>query len=169
MQTATLGGGCFWCVEACLRELDGVIDVVPGLASHEPSGADELDDPAEVVQVRFDPARLSFLDLLAVFFRVHDPTTRDRQGDDVGREYRSVIFYHDDEQRAVAAHAIVGLDGAFADPVVTELSPLRAFRAAADKHHDYFRRNPEEQYCRVIIAPKIEKLRKLMSTVTASR
>ena len=158
MQEATLGGGCFWCIEAVLRELPGVLEVTPGLAGAE---------PAEVVRVRYDPARLTFAALLEVFFRVHDPTTRDRQGDDVGREYRSVIFYHDEAQRAVAADVLraLGASGAYADPVVTELTPLTDWKDVADKHHDYFRKNPEEQYCRLVIAPKIEKFRKAFAVI----
>lgn len=166
-QTATLGGGCFWCLEAAFDELDGVLRVESGYAGGH------VDNPtyrevcagttghAEVVQVDFDPARISYSDILDVFFTIHDPTTRDRQGADVGPQYRSAIFHHDDDQRATAEAKIAQLeaDGVWSG-IVTEVAPLEKFWPAEAYHADYYRRNPDQAYCRVVIAPKLAKLRK---------
>lgn len=166
-QTATLGGGCFWCLEAAFDELDGVLRVESGYAGGH------VDNPtyrevcagttghAEVVQVDFDPARISYSDILDVFFTIHDPTTRDRQGADVGPQYRSAIFHHDDDQRATAEAKIAQLeaDGVW-NGIVTEVAPLEKFWPAEAYHADYYRRNPDQAYCRVVIAPKLAKLRK---------
>jgi peptide-methionine (S)-S-oxide reductase len=167
-ETAVLGGGCFWCTEAALDELRGVEKVEPGYAG----GA--VADPtykqvcsgttghAEVVRVTFDPSVISFRDLLDVFFTVHDPTTLNRQGADVGTQYRSVIFYEDEAQKDAAEKAIAELEesGAWNGPIVTELSPAPAFFPAEDYHRDYYQRNSGQGYCQVVIAPKIAKLRK---------
>ncbi len=167
-ETATLGGGCFWCTEAAFEQLRGVVAVEPGYAGGElPNPTYEqvcsgTTGHAEVARVTFDPEVISYRDLLDVFFTVHDPTTLNRQGADVGTQYRSVIFYHDDEQRAVAEQAIRAIDqsGAWGAPAVTERSPLPPYFAAEDYHREYYRRNQNQPYCRAVIAPKLAKLRK---------
>lgn len=166
-ELATLGGGCFWCLEAVYDELRGVVDVVSGYAGgHVPyptyrqvCGGDT--GHAEVVQITFDPAVISFRELLEVFFAIHDPTTRNRQGADVGPQYRSVIFYHSDEQRAIAEQMIAELNAArlWPAPIVTEVTPFTAFYPAEDYHQEYFANNPNQRYCRIVIAPKVAKFR----------
>jgi len=168
LETATLGGGCFWCVEAVFDELRGVRRVEPGYSGgHVERPTYEqvctgLTGHAEVVQVSFDPHEISYRELLEVFFAVHDPTTKDRQGPDVGPQYRSVIFYHDEEQRRTAEEVISELEarGIWDGPIVTEVAPFTAFYPAEEYHRDYFRRNPDQPYCRVVIAPKVAKFRK---------
>ncbi|WP_041328376.1 peptide-methionine (S)-S-oxide reductase MsrA [Rubrobacter xylanophilus] len=168
LETATLGGGCFWCVEAVFDELRGVRRVEPGYSGgHVERPTYEqvctgLTGHAEVVQVSFDPREISYRELLEVFFAVHDPTTKDRQGPDVGPQYRSVIFYHDEEQRRTAEEVISELEarGIWDGPIVTEVAPFTAFYPAEEYHRDYFRRNPDQPYCRVVIAPKVAKFRK---------
>ncbi len=164
---ATLAGGCFWCLEAVFVELAGVESVRSGYAGGH------VDNPsyeqvcrgntghAEVVQVQFDPSVLSYHDLLQVFFSIHDPTTRDRQGHDVGNQYRSAIFAHDPEQRSTAEEVMREIEGArlFDAPLVTEVQPLDTFYPAEIEHDDYFARNPEQAYCRAVIAPKVAKFR----------
>ncbi|MCS7040279.1 MAG: peptide-methionine (S)-S-oxide reductase MsrA [Caldilineales bacterium] len=167
-EVATLGGGCFWCLEAVFDELQGVEDVVSGYAGgHVPNPSYEAvctgrTGHAEVVQITFDPDIISYRDLLHVFFSIHDPTTRNRQGADVGPQYRSVIFYHSPEQKAVAEEVIAGLDaaGIWGRPIVTEVVPFRAFYPAEEYHQEYYRRNPFQGYCQVVIAPKVAKFRK---------
>ena len=158
-EDATLGGGCFWCLEAVFQELAGVESVVSGYAGGSTSQPTYQQvcgggtGHAEVVQVRFDPEVLGYEDLLRVFFAVHDPTTKDRQGADSGTQYRSVILYHSEVQRA-AAEAVVGevaAEGHYADPVVTEIEPLSEFWPAESYHADYFRNNPGQQYCQLVI------------------
>ncbi len=166
-ELATLGGGCFWCLEAVYDELRGVVDVVSGYAGgHVPfptyrqvCGGDT--GHAEVVQITFDPAVISFRELLEVFFAIHDPTTRNRQGADVGPQYRSVIFYHSDEQRAIAEQVIAELNAAclWPAPIVTEVTPFTVFYPAEDYHQEYFVNNPNQRYCRIVIAPKVAKFR----------
>jgi peptide-methionine (S)-S-oxide reductase len=165
---ATLGGGCFWCVEAVFQQLRGVQEVVPGY-----SGGN-VPDPsyeqvctgrtghAEVVNVRFDPAKISYADLLRIFFAVHDPTTLNRQGPDTGTQYRSVIFVRDEEQRRTAEEIIRELEGAgiFRGRIVTQVEPFRAFYPAEDYHRNYFRDHPEKAYCQMVIEPKVAKFRK---------
>jgi peptide-methionine (S)-S-oxide reductase len=167
-EVATLGGGCFWCLDAVFRELRGVERVESGY-SGGPGPAPSYEEVctgetghAEVTQITFDPTVISFRDLLDVFFTIHDPTTRDRQGADIGPQYRSVIFYHTPEQRATAARAIEELEasGTWDAPIVTALEPFEAFYPAESYHQDYFARNPNQPYCRVVIAPKISKLRR---------
>jgi peptide-methionine (S)-S-oxide reductase len=168
-DTATLGGGCFWCLDAVFRELKGVERVVSGYSGgHPPNPSYELvctgtTGHAEVIQVTYDPAAISFGDLLDVFFTIHDPTTLNRQGPDHGSQYRSAVFYHTPEQRREAEEKIAALNGSHVwdDPIVTEVAPLAAFFPAEDYHQDYFRRNPGQGYCRAIIAPKVAKARKL--------
>ncbi len=163
---ATLGGGCFWCVEAVIERVPGVIAVVSGYAG----GA--LPHPtyqqvcggrtghAEVVQIEYDPALLKYEELLEVFWRCHDPTTQDRQGADEGTQYRSIILYADAEQRRLAEDSKKQLEksGRFADPVVTEIAPLKTFYAAEPYHQDYYRLNPRAPYCAHVIHPKLKKL-----------
>lgn len=168
LSKATLGGGCFWCLEAVYKELQGVEQVVSGYA-----GGDVADPTykqvctgttghAEVVQLSYDPDVISYRELLEVFFAIHDPTTLNRQGADVGPQYRSAIFYHDEEQKQAAQEIIEELEeeNVFADPIVTELSALDDFYRAEDYHQDYYEKNPNQGYCQVVIAPKLAKFRK---------
>ena len=166
-QLATLAGGCFWCLEAVFEQLKGVKRVESGYSGgHVPNPSYEAvctgtTGHAEVTQVTFDPDRISFRDLLAVFFSIHDPTTPDRQGGDVGTQYRSAIFSHDDEQRRVAEDLVRELEAehVFDDPIVTTIEPLKAFYPAEEYHREYYRRNSNQPYCRAVIAPKVAKLR----------
>lgn len=168
METATLGGGCFWCLEAAFLELDGVHDVVSGYAgghTSDPTYGEVCSGRtghAEVVQVTFDPERIGYEDLLGVFFTIHDPTTPDRQGNDVGSQYRSIILFHDSAQEAAARATIARLahEGVWPDPIVTQVEPLRVFYPAEREHHRYFERNPGQPYCAVVVAPKVAKVRK---------
>ena len=167
-DTATLAGGCFWCLEAVFLELKGVERVESGYAGGRvPSPTYEqvctgTTGHAEVVQVTFDPTVISFRDLLEIFFVIHDPTTLNRQGNDAGTQYRSAVFYHTPEQRAVTGAVIRELEATkvWEDPIVTEVAPLERFYPAEAYHRDYYRRNPEQGYCRVVIAPKVAKVRK---------
>lgn len=167
LETAVLGGGCFWCIEAVMKRLEGVEEVVSGYAGghvespsyEEVCGGDT--GHAEVVRVRFDPEVIPYRDLLEIFFTVHDPTTPDRQGADVGPQYRSVILYGSGEQRDVAEETIRDLESRrlWEDPVVTEVEPLERFHPAEEYHQDYFRKNPTQPYCQAVVAPKVAKLR----------
>jgi peptide-methionine (S)-S-oxide reductase len=166
-ETATLGGGCFWCLDEAFRQLRGVARVESGYAggtTRDPT-YDEVctgvTGHAEVVQVTFDPSVVSFRDLLEVFFTIHDPTTLNRQGADVGTQYRSAIFYHSPEQRSIAEAVIAELTATrvWDDPIVTEVVPLEAFYPAEAYHQQYYRRNQAQPYCQVVIAPKVAKLR----------
>jgi len=166
-QLATLAGGCFWCLEAVFEQLKGVKKVESGYSGgHVPNPSYEAvctgtTGHAEVTQVTFDPDVISFRDLLGVFFSIHDPTTPDRQGGDVGTQYRSAIFYHDDEQRRDAEDLVRELEAehVFDDSIVTRIEPLEAFYPAEEYHREYYRRNPNQPYCRAVIAPKVAKLR----------
>jgi peptide-methionine (S)-S-oxide reductase len=167
-ETATLGGGCFWCTEAVFSELKGVKKVEPGYCggnvqdpTYEQVCADTTGH-AEVVQIEFDPRVISFLDLLRVFFTIHDPTTMNRQGNDVGTQYRSVIFYHNDEQKLVAKDVMkqISEEKIWGGPLVTQVVRFDVFFPAEEYHRDYFKRNPNQGYCQVIIAPKVAKFRK---------
>ncbi len=168
LEVTTLGGGCFWCLEAVYDELNGVTDVVSGyMGGHvaKPTYHEVCNGTtghAEVVQLTFDPAVISFADILRVFFTIHDPTTLNRQGADVGTQYRSVIFYHSDEQKATAETVIgeVAEQRLYPHPLVTEVVPATTFYIAEEYHQEYFARNPEAGYCRVVVAPKIAKFRK---------
>jgi peptide-methionine (S)-S-oxide reductase len=168
-EVATLAGGCFWCLEAVFQQLKGVEKVESGYAGGTvPNPSYEAvctgaTGHAEVVQVTFDPDVVSFSDLLQVFFTIHDPTTLDRQGPDVGTQYRSAIFYHTPEQQAAAERVIRALEAEklWDDPVVTKLEPLVAFYPAEAYHRDYFTRNPNQAYCRAVVAPKVAKARKV--------
>lgn len=165
---ATLAGGCFWCLEAVYDELNGVEDVVSGYSGGQVANPSyELvctgtTGHAEVVKLTFDPNVISFREILEVFFTMHDPTTLNRQGADVGTQYRSAIFYHTPEQKAIAEQVIAELNAAHVwdDPIVTELTPFDKFYPAEDYHQEYFRRNPNQTYCRAVISPKMAKFRK---------
>lgn len=164
---ATFGSGCFWCSEAVFSDLEGVSRVEPGYSGGkvaDPTYEQVCTDTtghAEVAQVTYDPSVLSYRDLLEVFFSTHDPTTPNRQGADEGTQYRSVIFYADDDQRKQAQAIIKELsdEKVFRSPIVTEVTPLVAFYPAEDYHRDYYRRNPNQPYCQVVIAPKLAKFR----------
>lgn len=168
MEKATLGGGCFWCLEAVYQEADGVTSIVSGYAGgHVPNPSYEAvcagtTGHAEVVQLEFDPARISYRDILETFFAIHDPTTKDRQGGDHGPQYRSAIFWHDEKQRDVASEVIENLtaEKAFGDPIVTEVTRLDQFYPAEKYHQDYYRRNTAQPYCSFVISPKLAKYRK---------
>jgi peptide-methionine (S)-S-oxide reductase len=163
----TVGGGCFWCVEAVFERVRGVEDVVSGYAGGDtpnPSYREVCNGTtghAEVVQVTYDPEVVSYRDLLEIFFTTHNPTTRNRQGADVGTQYRSIILYHDQEQKETAESVIEELEqeGVYDDPIVTEVEPLETFYEAEAKHQDYYERNPGLPYCQAVIAPKVNKLR----------
>jgi peptide-methionine (S)-S-oxide reductase len=166
-QLATLGGGCFWCTEAIFNELRGVEKVESGYSGgtvEDPSYEDVCTGKtghAEVIQITFDHKTISYGDLLQIFFTLHDPTTLNRQGADVGTQYRSVIFYHDDKQREAAQDAIRQVEAAkiWNRPIVTELAPFKDFYKAEDYHQEYFKKNQNSGYCQIVIAPKIVKLR----------
>ncbi len=167
-EVATLAGGCFWCLEAVFDELEGVESVVSGYSggrTPHPTYQEVCSDTtghSEAVQITFDPAVITYRDLLRVFFTVHDPTTLNRQGPDVGTQYRSAIFYHSPEQRDAAEEVIkeVAETGLWDRPIVTEVAPLQAFYPAEEYHQKYFARNPHQQYCRTVVAPKVAKFRK---------
>jgi peptide-methionine (S)-S-oxide reductase len=172
-ELATLGGGCFWCLEPIFRDLRGVKDVAVGYAGGH------VADPtyqqvcgkgtghAEVVQIEYDPEVIEFTNLLDVFFAVHDPTTPNRQGGDVGPQYRSIVLAHDDEQASAAEEAIESLDASdrWENPVVTEVVPLEKFWPAEESHQEYFARNPDVPYCRIVIDPKIAKFKKQFAEI----
>jgi len=167
LEVATLAGGCFWCLEAVYDDLKGVVDVVSGYAGGQ------VKDPsyeavctgktghAEVVQIIFDPALVSYRDLLGVFFSIHDPTTLNRQGMDVGTQYRSAIFYHSQDQKTTAEAVIHELEGdnPWGKPIVTEITPFSAFYPAEAYHQEYFKHNPNQGYCVAVVAPKVAKFR----------
>ena len=165
-EKATFGAGCFWCVEAVFQRLDGVKDVVPGYC-----GGDKVNPTykevctgstghAEVAQITFDPATISFDELLNMFWQSHDPTTRNRQGNDVGTQYRSAVFYHNEEQRSAAEESKENLDNSkiFSNQIVTEITALDQFWPAEDYHNNYYDNNPNQPYCRIVIKPKLDKL-----------
>jgi peptide-methionine (S)-S-oxide reductase len=167
-EVATLAGGCFWCLEAVYDELKGVESVESGYMGGKIAnptyeavcGGDT--GHAEVVRLSFDPAQVSFREILEVFFVIHDPTTLNRQGNDVGTQYRSAIFYHTLEQKAAAEQVIASLEGArvYEDPIVTEVVPASEFYVAENYHQEYFRRNPAQAYCAYVVRPKVAKFRK---------
>ena len=175
-ETATVGGGCFWCIEAAFKELDGVESVTSGYAGGDVENptykqvCSGTTGHAEVVQVEYDPDALAYEDVLEVFFTVHDPTTRDRQGPDVGSQYRSAIYYHDDAQRGTVEAFVDELEaeGAYDDPIVTEVEPLDEFYAAEEHHQDYFEKNPNQPYCTVNITPKVKKVREKFAAKPAN-
>jgi peptide-methionine (S)-S-oxide reductase len=168
VEVATLGGGCFWCIEAAFQEIRGIVNVESGYAGGTAASptyeqvCTGATGHAEVVQVTFDPNTVSFREILEIFFTAHDPTTLNRQGADVGSQYRSAIFYHDEKQKEVAEQVIEELDSSkvWDGPIVTQVEPFKSFYRAEDYHRRYFERHPEAAYCRVVIAPKIAKLRR---------
>jgi peptide-methionine (S)-S-oxide reductase len=172
LDTATIAGGCFWCLEAIFERLAGVERVVSGYTGGsvpEPTYDDVCGGAtghAEAVQISFDPSVISYRELLEIFFAFHDPTTLNRQGPDVGTQYRSAIFYRDDEQARTARAVIADLEGKriFGAPIVTEVTPLTVFYPAEAYHQQYFQRQPERMYCQAMIAPKVAKLRKAYSS-----
>ena len=169
LQKATFGSGCFWCTEAVFEELNGVHSVVSGYAggnvvnpSYEAVCSGKTGH-AEVTQITYDPKVISFDELLEVFWKTHDPTTLNRQGNDIGTQYRSAIFYHDEEQKNLAEKYKAELDksGAWDNPIVTEISPLKNYFPAEDYHQEYYANNPNQGYCAFVIAPKLEKFKKV--------
>jgi peptide-methionine (S)-S-oxide reductase len=165
-EFATLGGGCFWCLEAVYEELQGVVDVESGYAGghiSQPTYRQVCDGNtghAEVVRIEFDPARISYREILEVFFVIHDPTTPDRQGNDVGSQYRSVIFHHSDEQLRVAEEVMREAQSQLGAPIVTQLQPVPEYFRAEAYHQEYFRHNAAQGYCMFVVAPKVAKFRK---------
>ncbi len=167
LETATLGAGCFWCVEAVFGDLKGVESVESGYSGGHTKNptykevCGETTGHAEVVQVKFNPQEISFKDILQVFFSVHNPTTLNRQGNDIGTSYRSAIFYHSDEQRRIAAETIkeVETEGVYDDPIVTQVEAFTEYYPAEDYHRDYFANNSNQPYCAGIVAPKVAKFR----------
>jgi peptide-methionine (S)-S-oxide reductase len=168
LELATLGGGCFWCTEAVFSELNGVVKVEPGYsggAAPNPTYQEVCTGRtghAETIQITYDPKIITYKELLQIFFTTHDPTTLNRQGADVGTQYRSIIFYHTADQKQIAADVIREIEskGVWDKPIVTELKPLQVFYKAEDYHQEYFKRNPTQAYCQIVIAPKVAKLRK---------
>jgi peptide-methionine (S)-S-oxide reductase len=167
LETATLAAGCFWCVEAVFDDLKGVEDVVSGYSgghTENPTYREVCDGAtghAEVIQVKFNPDGISFKEILQVFFSVHDPTTLNRQGHDIGTQYRSAVFYHSDEQKRVAEETIkeVNEEGIWDAPIVTEVTPFDKFYIGEDYHQEYFANNPNQPYCAAVVAPKVAKFR----------
>ncbi|MHC2068582.1 peptide-methionine (S)-S-oxide reductase MsrA [Bremerella sp. T1] len=168
LQTATFGGGCFWCTEAVFLELRGVNHVESGYAGGHVANptyeqvCTKTTGHAEVIQISFDPAQISYEDLLEIFFQTHDPTTKDQQGNDVGPQYRSAVFYHDDQQKAAAESFIAKLNesGAFPAPIVTEVTEINNYYPAENYHQDYLANNPGNPYCAMVVRPKVDKFRK---------
>ncbi len=167
LQTATFGGGCFWCVEAVIQRLKGVEKVVSGYAGGAMKNPDYRSvcnghtGHAEVIQVTFDADIISYEELLVIFMTSHDPTTLNRQGADTGTQYRSIILYHNEEQKAVAEATVAQLNPDFDSPIVTEIKALDKFYAAEDYHQDYYNRNTYAGYCQMVISPKVAKLKKM--------
>jgi len=172
---ATFGGGCFWCTEAIFQQLKGVHKVVSGYSGGTAPGkptyrevCSGLTGHAEVVQLSFNEAEISYKELLQIFMSTHDPTTLNRQGADVGTQYRSVIYYQDESQKKAALEVIEEMATYYNDPIVTELSPLGEFYEAEDYHQDYYRNNPGQGYCSVVISPKLAKFRKQYAHILKS-
>jgi peptide-methionine (S)-S-oxide reductase len=167
-ELATLAGGCFWCMEAVFDDLNGILSVESGYSGGHVANptyrqvCSEVTGHAEAVQLTFDPSVISYKDILNVFFAVHDPTTLNRQGNDVGTSYRSAIFYHSDEQKTIAQEVIRKLTSQklWPNPIVTEVTKFDKFYIAEDYHQEYFANNPDQSYCRVVVAPKVAKFRK---------
>ncbi len=172
IQTATVGGGCFWCIESAFNKIEGVIKATSGYAGGQ------TDDPSyeavckgdtghvEVVKVEFDADTISYREILEILFALHDPTQLNRQGNDVGTQYRSAVFYHDDEQKAQAEQIISEMtqDEVWPDPIVTEITALNNYHDAEDYHQDYFTNNPQNQYCAMVLAPKLAKFKKTFAS-----
>jgi len=170
-EIATFGGGCFWCTEAIFERVEGVYKVESGYSGGDVANPDYsmvssgTTGHAEVVQITFDPETVSFLELLEIFFKTHDPTTLNRQGADVGTQYRSIVLYHNEEQKELTRQVISELDaeGIWKNPIVTAVEPFREFYRAEDYHQEYFDNNPNQGYCRLVITPKLEKFEKIFS------
>jgi peptide-methionine (S)-S-oxide reductase len=168
LEKATLGGGCFWCLEPIYQDIVGVNDVEVGYAGGDVPNPSYravctgTTGHAEVAQITFDPEKISFREILEVFFSIHDPTTQNRQGADVGTQYRSAIFYHDETQKQVAEDVIESIDAEsiWGRPIVTEVSPLKEYYPAEDYHQEYYKNNPGQPYCQMVIRPKIKKFEK---------
>tara|TARA_Y100001968_G_scaffold50060_1_gene40604 strand:+ start:1379 stop:1957 length:579 start_codon:yes stop_codon:yes gene_type:complete len=166
MQKATFGAGCFWCVEAVFERLEGVVDVIPGYSGGHKNNptykeiCTGMTGHAEVAQITFDPKIITFDDLLNMFWKSHDPTTRNRQGNDIGTQYRSAIFYHNNEQKTIAEKSKKKVDNSniFSNPIVTEITKLEKFWVAEDYHNNYYNNNMNQPYCKFIIKPKLDKL-----------
>ena len=168
LQKMTVGGGCFWCTEAVFDHIKGVEKIVSGYAGGQVPGhptyreiCSGLTGHAEVIQVSFDPSIISYKDMLLIFMTSHDPTSLNQQGADRGTQYRSVIFYHDEEQKKIAEEVFEEIGESFDDPIVTELSELPEFYEAEEEHQDYYKNNPSAGYCRAVISPKLQKLRRV--------
>lgn len=168
MEIMTVGGGCFWCTEAIFDKVQGVEKVIPGYSGGIAQGVPTyrevcsgLTGHAEVIQVHFNPNSISYKELLEIFMTTHDPTTLNRQGGDVGTQYRSVIFYHNEAQKQTAQHVLEAMKTVYNDPIVTELSPLDTFYPAEEEHHNYYEQNPEQGYCQMVISPKLTKFKKM--------
>lgn len=168
-ETATLGGGCFWCLEAVFLEIKGVQHVESGYTGgHVPyptyeQVCDGTTGHAEVVRIAFDPGIISYRELLEIFFTIHDPTTPNRQGNDIGTQYRSVIYYHSPEQHDIARQVIACMASVWDAPIVTELSPAQSYYKAEEYHQNYFRQHPLQGYCAFVVAPKVAKFRKVFA------
>ena len=166
LEVTTLGGGCFWCTEAVFQQIRGIESVESGYSGgqvHQPSYEQICTGRtghAEVVRLRFDPAVISYEDILEIFFTIHDPTTLNRQGADTGTQYRSVIYFHDEQQKQIAQKVMQRAAAIWDDPIVTELSPAPMFYLAEAYHQNYFRQNPQQGYCAFVVAPKVAKARK---------
>jgi peptide-methionine (S)-S-oxide reductase len=167
-QVATLAGGCFWCIEAVFQEVEGIEDVVPGYTggttinpTYQQVSTGKTGH-AEAIRLSFNPDKISYREILEIFFSIHDPTTLNQQGADVGTQYRSAIFYHSEQQEAIAKEVIVELDKAhvWKNPIVTQISAAGEFYPAEVYHRNYYRKHPEQAYCQVVISPKVDKLRK---------
>ena len=166
MQKATFGAGCFWCVEAVFERLEGVVDVIPGYSGGHKNNptykeiCTGMTGHAEVAQITFNPKVITFDDLLNMFWKSHDPTTRNRQGNDIGTQYRSAIFYHNNEQKTIAEESKNKVDNSniFSNPIVTEITKLEKFWVAEDYHNNYYNNNMNQPYCKFIIKPKLDKL-----------
>jgi peptide-methionine (S)-S-oxide reductase len=171
MKIATFGAGCFWCIEACFKNFKGVIDVYPGYAGGQKNNPTYEEvcsgntGHAEVAQIQFDEELVSYNELLEVFWFVHDPTQLNRQGNDIGSQYRSVIFYHDEVQKEIAKNykQKLLLEGVWSNPIVTEIVPISNFYKAEQYHHNYFELNPQNLYCQSVVRPKVDKFRKVFS------
>jgi peptide-methionine (S)-S-oxide reductase len=170
-MTATFGAGCFWCIDACFRDLKGVISVKPGYMGGETENPTYEEvctgktNHVEVAQIEFDENEISYSKLLELFWFVHDPTQLNRQGNDIGTQYRSVIFFHDIEQKELAEKSKSALqkEGVWENPIVTSIEPAITFYSAEDYHHNYFNDNPQNQYCQFVVRPKVEKFKKVFT------
>jgi peptide-methionine (S)-S-oxide reductase len=170
LDLATFGGGCFWCTEAVFQQVKGVVKIVSGYTGGTVPGkptyrevCSGLTGHAEVIQITFDPTMISYEDLVVIFMTTHDPTTMNRQGGDVGTQYRSVIYYHNIEQKNIANKVISEVQSYFDNPIVTEISPIGTFHIAEDYHQNYYENNRDQGYCSFVITPKLSKLRKLQA------